>query len=217
VNDEYTPAATEELDTGFPWPPAEGESAVSAFGRTWQGSSLAPRSFFRAMPASGSLGAALLYYLPVGMAVAGASLFWSVVRRTDAGTREAVLDRSGSVTGLSPLMDFLFAPAVLLLSLFVSAAITHLLLRLLGGASRDLRFTTRVFAFSYSPQVLGIIPIVGPVAGFAWMVVVAVIGLKEGHRTSTGRAVAAVMIPVVVALIFVAIAAFLQLTGGVLH
>jgi hypothetical protein len=61
-----------------------------------------------------------------------------------------------------------------------------------------------------------VVPVVGTVVGFVWMVIVAVIGLKEGHRTSMGRVLAAVLIPVVIALIFVAIAAFIATTGRIL-
>jgi hypothetical protein len=218
VNDEWPASDTAEHghDTVFPWPPAEGGSVTSAYGRTWYASALNPRAFFRAMPESGSVGAALLYYLPIGIAVAGAGLFWTLLRGTDSGAREAVLDGVDTMTGLSPLTEFLLAPLLLLLSLFVSAAITHLLLRLFGGASRDLWFTTRIYAFSYSPQILGIVPMIGSVIGFGWMVVIAIIGLKEGHRTSTAKAVAAVMIPVAIALVFVAMAAFLHLAGRLL-
>jgi hypothetical protein len=214
VNDEQAASPTTEPGhVAFPWPPAAGESITGAYGRTWHGSALKPRAFFRALPESGSLGAAVLYYLPIGIAVAGAGLFWSALRGTSS-TREAVLDRAGTMTGLSPLTEFLFAPLMLLLSLFVSATITHLLLRLFGGASRNLWFTTRVYAFSYSPQILGVVPVIGSVIGFGWMVVVAIIGLKAGHHTSTAKAAAAVMIPVAIGLVFVAMAAVLHLAGS---
>jgi hypothetical protein len=219
VSDEqaWYETGTAPPEASFPWPPAEGDSVIGAFGRTWKGSSLQPRAFFGTMPAHGSLGAALLYYLPIGIAVAGANLFWTLARGTADVDRDAVLGRAETMTGLSPLTEFFFSPVMLLLSLFVSAAITHLLLRLFGGAHRDVWFTTRVFAFSYSPQLLGIVPMVGSVVGFVWMVVVAIIGLREGHGTSTGRAAAAVLIPVGIGLVFVALAVFLQLTGSLLE
>jgi hypothetical protein len=202
-------------EPGFPWPPAEGEPVIGAFGRTWKGSALEPRRFFRAVPEDGSIGAALLYYLPIGVAVAGANLFWTLMGWTAAAEREAVMGEAG-VTGLTPLTEFLLSPLLLVLSLFVSAAIVHLLLRMFGGASRGIGFTTRIFAYSYSPMIVGIVPVIGSVAGFAWMVVVGIIGVREGHRTSTARAAAAVLIPVVIALFFMAIAVFIQLTGGLL-
>jgi hypothetical protein len=201
-------------DPIFPWPPAEGDAVARAFAATWTGASLRPRSFFAAMPDRASLGPALLYYVPLGIFIAGADLFWSTVRG-GGPEQDVVLDRTDVLAGLdNPLVSFLLSPVILLLSLFVAAAVTHLLLRLFGGASRDFTFTARVYAFSYSPQAVGIVPVIGSVIGFIWMVGVAIIGLREGHRTTTARAAAAVLIPVAIALVFMAIAAFIALTGS---
>jgi hypothetical protein len=201
-------------DMTFPWPPDEGDSVAGAFAATWKGASLRPRRFVAAMPDRASVGPALLYYLPLGILIAGADLFWSTVR-PDGPEQDAVLARTDVLAGFeNPLVSFLLSPAILLLSLFVSAAVTHLLLRSFGGASRDFAFTTRVYAYAYSPQALGVVPVIGSVIGFIWMVGVAIIGLREGHRTTTARAAAAVLIPVAIALVFVAIAAFIALTGS---
>jgi hypothetical protein len=200
----------------FPWPPPEGESIVSAFGRTWQGASLQPRRFFHAMPEHGSIRSALLYYIPIGIAVAGANLFWTQLRGGIDAEQDAVLGEMPLGGAMNPLLEFFFAPVILVVSLLLSAAITHGLLKLFGGPNRGFRFTTRIFAFAYSPQILGVIPVAGTVIGFVWMVGVAVIGLREGHGTTTARAAAAVLIPVAVALIFVALAAFLATTGRIL-
>jgi hypothetical protein len=199
----------------FPWPPAEGESIPAAYARTWRGAALEPRGFFQALPAHGSIGAALLYYLPLGILVSGAGLLWSLLRGSVDPEREVSL--GGMELGaMDPLLGFLLSPLLLLISLFVSAGVVHLLLRLFGGASRDYPFTTRVFAYAYSPQLLGVVPIVGTAVGFIWMVIVAIIGLREGHHTSTGRVLAAVLIPVLIGLFFVAVATFIARTGELL-
>jgi hypothetical protein len=214
-------AVDEQTDTAtvlFPWPPTGDESIPSAFVRTWRGASLSPRQFFRALPATGSVGSALLYYLPLGIVVAAAQFAWVTVRAAVAPEREAVLGQVELGGSLSPLLEFLFAPLLLLVSLFLAAGVVHLLLRLLGGAHRDYRFTTRVFAFAYSPQLVAIIPVIGAVIGFVWMVVVAIVGLQEGHGTTRGRAAAAVLIPVTIAMAFLAIFAFVARTGSlILH
>jgi hypothetical protein len=204
----------EPTAAAFPWPPAEGESVVNAYGRTWRGAALEPRAFFGALPAQQSLGPALLYYLPLGIAVAGAQLFWSSIRGTVDTERDAVL--GAELPALSPLVEFLLSPVMLILTIFVAAGLVHLLLRLLGGASRDFGFTVRVFAYAYSPQILGVVPVVGSAVGFFWMVGVAIIGLREGHRTSTGKAATAVLVPLAVALTFFAIVTLIAATGSLL-
>jgi hypothetical protein len=44
------------------------------------------------------------------------------------------------------------------------------------------------------------IPILGPLIGTLWYVVLSVFGAREGHATSTGKAVAIVLIPAAIAL-----------------
>lgn len=200
----------------FPWPPREGDSIISAFGRTWHGASLAPSSFYARLPERGSLGAALLYYLPIGIAVAGVQLFWSMLSGAGESAREITAGSVDSALAMSPLVDFLLSPLYLLASLFLSAAFVHGLLKLLGGASRDYRYTVRLFCFTYSPQILAVVPVVGTFIGFAWMVVVAILGVRAGHRTSTGRAAVAVLVPVTIALVFVALVYLMARAQGIL-
>lgn len=203
-------------DPSFPWPPAKGESILRAFSDTWTGAALRPGDFFRRMPEHGTVRTALLYYVPLGILVAGATLFWALVAGPTDADREVVLGEVPLAGPMNPLVEFLLSPLLLLASLFIAAGVVHLLLRMFGGANRSFGFTTRVFAYAYSPQALGIIPVVGTVVGFIWMVGVAIIGLRAGHGTSTGRAAAAVLIPVVIALFFLAIAAIVAVTGDLI-
>lgn len=208
-----------ESTSTFPWPPGENDTVVDAWARTWQGASLTPRVFFALMPREGSLGAAVLYYLSIGIAVAGAQLFWAMARGAGELPLDATAGESGATAAWSPLIEFLTAPLILLLSLFVAAGVTHVLLKVLGGTQSGGSYdtTTRVFAYSYSPQILGIIPVIGVAAGFVWMVVVAIAGLREAHRTTTGRAAVAVLVPLTIGLAFIALAELIVRLGGLLE
>lgn len=195
--------AVDEPHATFPWPPAEGESIIAAIARTWQGAALEPRGFFGSMPVEGSMGAALLFYVPIAIVQSGAALFWGLV--LSSGDVEG----EGAVAAISPLLQFLFSPLLALLGLVMAAGVVHLLLKLFGGANRDFAFTMRVFCYAYAPQLLSVIPWAGPFVGFVWMVVVAIIGLAAGHRTGTGRAAAAVLIPLTFLLAMLAVAALI--------
>lgn len=210
IPDPADPAAHDIGPPKFPWPPAAAESVFDAWGRTWKGASLAPRHFFASLPPDGSRGAAILYYLSIGIPVAGAELFWTMVR---GGSDEA------TATGLgqwAPLIDFLVSPIYLMVSLILSAGAVHLMLKLFGGTGGEYGLTMRVFAYAYSPQILGIVPVAGSIAGFIWMVVVAIIGVREAHRTTNGRAVAAILIPLAIAFAFVLAAELIVRAGGLL-
>jgi hypothetical protein len=66
--------------------------------------------------------------------------------------------------------------------------------------------TFRARAFSYGAKLFGIIPIVGDIIGFVYTIVLFIIGIREGHGTSTARAVLAVFFPFIMSAIFLIIA-----------
>ena len=203
------PAPEEQVDTGsFPWPPAENDSVIEAFAATWKGASLQPRQFFARMPEQGGFGAAIIYYLVIGILAAGAMLFFRLAFGPLEMDERGILEQLGFMGNDEPLVDFLLSPVTLLASIFISASVTYLMLLLFAGISRQFKVTVRVFAYAYSPQILGIIPYLGSFVGFIWMVIVAIAGLSAAHRISTGRAALAVLIPLFVAFVFMAIAFF---------
>lgn len=207
--------ATEaEAKPAFPWPPAEGESLIDAAGRTWRESAMRPATFFRSMPRGHGIGSALMYYLPLGILVEGINLFWRFTlgpARFDAAPGNEFLE---ALAGTNPLMDFLISPVYLLLALFVSVAASHAVLAIAGGARHGFRTSVRVFSFAYSPALLAVIPRAGFVIGCVWMVVLAIIGLREAHETSGFKAAAAVLLPLLImgAILFVFV--LLMLAGS---
>jgi hypothetical protein len=209
--------APDAPDVAFPWPPAEDASVAAAFVQTWQAATFQPAALFRALPERASLASALLYYLPLGIIIAGAELFWRIVRARGTEQDSTMWSLGAGDAAVHPLIFFLLSPLLLVFSLFLPAAITHALLKLFGGASRAYTTTTTVFAFAYSPMFFSVVPVAGSIIGFIWMVVVAIIGLREAQHTSTGRAAAAVLIPVVFALLMVGLAYFVQLAGTLLE
>ncbi|MGH7551759.1 MAG: YIP1 family protein [Longimicrobiales bacterium] len=200
----------------FPWPPEENGSIAEAFVRTWREGVFHPTAFFRAMPRTRGIGEALLYYLPVGVVAAGISLFWRVVLGpVDFGGNEA-LARFARETN-TPLQGFLLSPLYLLLLLFVAAAVIHVCLKLLGAAHHGFRTTVRVLCFAYSPALLEIIPRLGGLIATIWMTIIAIIGLREAQETTTGRAAAAVLMPVILLGGFVVFAVLLVAYGLLLQ
>lgn len=188
--------------TEFPWPPKDGESAISAFFRTWRLSTFEPSRFFRALPVPGPVLPAIIYFLIVGVLAAGITLFWQSLWGLiiyGLGLNEA---GAGDPTEIWwPLVQFLLSPLFLLLSLALATAVYHLFLLLFGGARRGVKTTLRVLSYTISPALFSIIPLVGSTIGGIWAIVVAIIGLREAHRTDGWRAVTAVLLPI--ALLFI--------------
>ncbi|MFW5951159.1 MAG: YIP1 family protein [Gemmatimonadota bacterium] len=202
-----------EGDEGsFPWPPAEDDSPLAAFGETWRSATFDPAAFFRRVPRDGGTGAAVVYYLVIVVLVAGASLVWNSLSLVTGGQ----LDELGLGTGaaLSPLVTFLLTPGILLALLFVGAAITHMILSLFDGASNGFGTTIRVFAYAYSPGIFGVVPFIGGLIGSVWMVVLLVVGLKEAHETDGWKTAVAVLLPFALLLGLLVLSFLMMIAAG---
>lgn len=198
------PGRAEELSPAnvFPWPPSAGESPVQAFVETWRGAALNPARFFASMPEEDLLGPSLLYSIIIGVTVAGLGLFWRMI------LPQAVIDPSpvpsavDAVRSIPPIVMFLISPVLQIIGLFFGAAITQLMLLVLVPSRGPYTRTVRVYCYSSSPLLLTAIPYVGTLVGMVWSLCITIIGLREAHRTTTGRAVAAVLLPAL--LLFIA-------------
>lgn len=180
-------------DSSFPWPPPADESPLVALFRTWRESVFDPSRFFRAMPTTGSILPALLYYLIVGVVVAGFSLYWTTVFRALGLSPGAAA--ASALDAWSPLLGFLFAPLFLILGLVITFAFVHVSLWLLRGANRGAGTTFRVLCYAYGPYIFAVVPLLGAPVAFVWTIVIAVIGLREAHRTDGWRAGLAILLP----------------------
>ncbi|HOX25115.1 MAG TPA: YIP1 family protein [Candidatus Krumholzibacteria bacterium] len=93
---------------------------------------------------------------------------------------------------------FLLSPAVAVVVVFVRAAVFHGVLVVLGCNRLGFEATFRVVAYCRATRLLSILPFCGGIAGLVWELVATVIGLARIHDCATGKAVLAVVLPVVV-------------------
>ena len=96
--------------------------------------------------------------------------------------------------GLSILSGMLF--------IFIGGAWMHLWVYLLGGRkSHGYVQTVKALAYGATPVYLvGWVPFVGGFVGGIWAIVVIIVGLRELHGMTTGKAVAACLLPHVIVL-----------------
>ena len=116
---------------------------------------------------------------------------------------DSLLGRGGGgLFGLVMGMIFVVLGAFIIvpIALFVWSGVLHLCLLLVGGANEGYQATFRVVSYSSVTSLFNAIPVVGTIASL-WGIVLTVIGLREVHNTSTGKSVAAVLMPVGVAIL----------------
>lgn len=184
--------------------------------RAWRESTFSPGRFFPLLGRIDGLAASVLYYLALGIVVEGVTLFWRMVLplETESAARLAELLALGPAP--SPLTSFLFSPLTLLFSLLLVSAVVHLLLLIFGGAERGFATTLRVLCFAYSPQLFAVVPFIGAFVGGIWMIVLAIVGLAAAHGTTRAKSAFAVLIPLVVVAMFVALGLMMLRLGTAL-
>jgi hypothetical protein len=202
--EDPTPGRADSLSSAnvFPWPPSPAESPVQAFIDSWREATFHPRAFFAEMPKETTLGPSLLYFLILGIITAAIGLFWAMVLpkpNIDSGALPSAFSVLHSV---SPVVGFLLSPVIQIMALFIGAAITQVMLLILVPQRGPYSRTVRVYCFSHSPGLFVVIPYIGTLIAGIWSIVIAIIGLREAHETTTGRAAAVVLLPTL--LLFIA-------------
>jgi hypothetical protein len=94
-------------------------------------------------------------------------------------------------------MALLFAPLFIVIGIFISSAILHVMLLLLGDAQGDFETTVRVVCYCGAAAVIGIIPFCGALFGGVYKIILLIIGLSAAHGISTSKAALAVLVPIV--------------------
>jgi hypothetical protein len=105
------------------------------------------------------------------------------------------------VGGAGLAVRLIVAPFVIAIGLFLGAAILHFCCMLVGALQNSrsgFEGSLRAVCYSEVSSLASIIPVVGGLIAIVWWIVLATQGIVRLHRTTSGKATAAVLIPVVV-------------------
>lgn len=172
-----------------PWENRAALGTLPALWETIKNSMANPVELFAATPREGGLQAPLAYgTILLALGFAGACL-WQVIGNMLGMGMTPFLPQDeqgaqlvGGVVGLGiAALMIVLSPLFGLIGLMVNAGITHLGLILVGGNRHGFEATVRGIAYAQGPQVLGLIPCVGYLAG-VWVLVLEVIGLSRLHE-----------------------------------
>jgi hypothetical protein len=185
--------------SGLPWDERQTKGLFNAFLETLQMVLSKPSAAFTAMKREGGLGDPLLYAIIGGtFGVVFAVVYNFVLRSfTLFGERHGAF--AHLIGGLGLIVLLILAPVFVVIGTFVSSAILHICLMIAGGAKQTFETTFRVICFAEgSANPLLVIPFCGGLIAGIWKIVLYCIGLARAHETDTGRAVIAVLLPLVV-------------------
>lgn len=183
--------------------------------KTLKTSLFSPADFFRKMPVSGGMTDPILYALIIGMIGMLFLYLWNIM------FEGMLLSYVPSAFKTMPGQDIfqtiglaviaVAAPFMIIIGLFVWSGILHLFLMMVRGAQAGFEATFRVASYSYGPAILYVIPFCGGLIAGIWSLVMVIIGLKEAHTTTGGKAAFAVLAPFVLCCAVVVVFALLMM------
>jgi hypothetical protein len=193
-------AGTVASRSGLPWDERQARGFFNAFVETLVRVLTKPDAAFRAMKIEGGLVEPLIYAL-IGGWLGGVVAFLFSLGFKSMGLFANRDNAFGMLTGMGigSIAFIILLPVMIVIGLFIGAAIVHLCLMIVGGANKTFEATFRVLAFSQgSTGPLQMIPVCGGLIAGVWGLVVTCIGLARAHETGTERAVFAVFLPLLV-------------------
>jgi len=164
---------------------------------------LGPVGFFAGLPRSGTLLNPLVFALVcilISAILSGLLVLMGVQQNPgfNPNPQNAI---PSTFAPTSALASILFAPIGGAIGLFVAAAIQQLLVRLVVGENNSgFASTFRVASYSQVTGLVNWIPIVGPLLAL-YGLYLSIVGIREMHATTTGKAALVVLIPFLVVLV----------------
>jgi hypothetical protein len=167
---------------------------------TWKETMFYPGRFFSQTPKDAGLGNPLLYAIIIGSISIIIDVLWQILFialkisffGTMRGGEMPPQIQIGMMIGLA-----VFSPIIMTIVVFIWAGILHLSAMIVGGNKKGFEATFRSVTYATSPGLFSLIPLCGQFIGGIWQIVLTIIGLKNTHQVSTGRAVIAYLLPLI--------------------
>jgi hypothetical protein len=193
----YAPAA----GTGLPWENRQQIGLVKAWLDTVSLLIAKPSEAFAMMRPEGGMMDPLLFGLIGGCAGSIVSILFQALLRfiPGFGGRDDLFNMFGISQWVFLVIYAVLSPLFVLMGLFLAGALLHVCLMLVGGANRPFETTFRVVCFTAgAANLFSMIPMCGGLIAAVYNVVLECIGLSRAHQTTTGKALMAIFLPLIV-------------------
>jgi hypothetical protein len=194
-------AAPAAAASGLPWERRQQLGLVKAWFDTVSLLITRPSEAFTMMRPEGGLMDPLIFGLIGGCAGTIVSIVFQGLFQSipSFASRNNMFDVFGMGSWTFLIVYALLSPLLMIIWFFIGSGILHLCLMLVGGANRSFETTFRVVCFSVgAAQLFSMIPMCGSFFAAIYQIVLECIGLSRAHQTTTGKAVMAVFLPVIV-------------------
>ncbi len=187
TSDDQSPLKS--IDTRIeycPWEDQEHLGFWQALTGTIKESMFSASRFFEEIPLNAGFMLPLLFAVLVETTGSMAAYAWSMAVGGNM---------LSELAGRNAALFALLIPLLVFMGLFLWGILLHVSLFLVGGAKEDFEATFRVVCYTTGPELLAVIPVIGGIASVVWKVYITVVGIRAVHGISTGRAVAALVLP----------------------
>lgn len=161
---------------------------------------LTPTEFYRGLSRSGGFSHPTAFYVLIMEVPALALVFWLMSGLFPQAQSEASGLFEIGLTGVGSLTFLLVFPVFMIMNLFISSGLYHLVLLGLGDGAAGFEGTFKVVCYSAAPMVLALVPVFGMWVGGIWQLVCIFVGFRFVHDLSPAKAALPV---IVVQLVFV--------------
>ncbi len=206
-----------------PPPPQPPYAAPPSGGLPWETQAIGPEPFFetaklfimapveawRRTRETGDYMRPLLFGVVVGWVGLVFRAVWGTI--FGAGLMRMIPAQYAGFTrfgGGSLVVQIILGPLFVALGLFIGAAILHVSFMIVGalkGSRSQFEGTFRLCAYASVANVANVVPIVGGLAAGIWAIYLMVVGAQQLHKTTQGKALAGILLPVLVCCVCAAI------------
>jgi hypothetical protein len=197
--------STPGLRGGLPWEHRDTLGFFNAFVQTVSMVLTRPTEAFTVMRTEGGIGDPLIFGV-IGGSIG--AIVWTLVSAAihSLGWAAALSQQNSlesmmgaSVGGAMIFFRIIVAPVFIAIGLFIWAGLVHVCLMMLGGANKPFETSFRALSFAYGATALFcIVPCCGAAVALVWGLIADCIGISRSQETDIGRAVVAVILPLVV-------------------
>lgn len=184
-----------EISSGGEYAPWEnGEGFIRAFLKTTQQALFSPTRFFKKVSAGEGYGTPLIYGMISGIIGFGGAILWQWFFFSKWLPVRRFLNLPYNFYWIITIA----LPVMAAFSILIESGVTHFCLTIVGGNKKGFGATFRAISYSFCGYLFGILPLLGSPIGGIYKLILTVIGVREGHEISTGKAVLAIFLPVIV-------------------
>ena len=196
--------SSEEISS--PW--ESGGGIIWAFLRTTRDSLFSPTRFFKKVAKGEGYWSPLIYGIICGIIGFGIAILWQWLLISRFIPIPKISSNSYSFILLIITISL---PFMMAFSILIGSGVTHLCLMIVGGNKNGFQSTFRAISYSWSGNLFEIVPFIGSAIGGIYTLILTIIGVREVHGISTGKAVLAVLLPLIVIILLIIAAIIIPL------